>query len=247
MKQHYNQKYGQKPVFGMIHLAGQNPVNRALEEMEILEEEGFSGIILQNLHGNLNDLIETLKQIDTTSLESKIGLNILPNEFYQSLPLAQAYGADFVQLENIAGSYKQGELNTHHYDKIKNQCGDIDVFGGVWPKYHEPLKHSVLEEDLQEGMNRADVIVVTGAGTGLETPLKKIQTFRQTMGQHPLIIASGLTPENVYEQFCLADGAIVGTALKYDNNTRNKIDKYRARDFMDATKEANTMSEFLPF
>ncbi|MGM0582984.1 MAG: BtpA/SgcQ family protein [Bacteroidota bacterium] len=230
----YDKVFGKIPILGMIHLAGQNPVRRALEELALFEEEGIDGAIIENYHGSVEDVIGTLEETHRRKLA--IGINILPNEFYIALPLAKEYGADFVQLDHVAGIYRSGQLNYENYRKLKQP--ETIVLGGVWPKYYEPIKGSDLERDLKEGMERAEAIVVTGAGTGQETPLDKIRKYREIIGDHPLVVGAGLTPDNAYEQLCISNGAIVGTSLKIDDNTYNPMDRQKIRDFMSVVKEA---------
>ena len=166
----YHQVFGKVPILGMIHLAGQNPVKRALEELALFEEEGVDGVIIENYHGSVEDVIATLQETSKRKSNVVIGVNVLPNEFYHSLSLAQKYGADFVQLDQVAGTYRSGQLDFEHYKKVKNQHPEIMVLGGVWPKYYHPIEGSDLETDLRTGIKRAEAIVVTGAGTGKETP-----------------------------------------------------------------------------
>ena len=173
-------------------------------------------------------------------------MNVLPNEF-QSLPLAQRYGADFVQLDQVAGTYNSGQLDFASYEKVKNQHPEIIVLGGVWPKYYHPIEGSDLETDLRNGIQRAEAIVVTGAGTGKETPFDKIKKFREIIGEHPLVVGAGLTPDNAYEQLCISNGAIVGTSLKVDDNIYNPMDRQRVRDFMSVVREAREYQENLAF
>ena len=48
-----------KPTIGMIHLAGSNKserVRRALEELTIYEREGINGAIIEDYHGNFEDV-----------------------------------------------------------------------------------------------------------------------------------------------------------------------------------------------
>ncbi len=241
----YHQLFGEIPIFGMIHLAGQNPVHRALEEVAIFEEEGIDGAIIENYHGSFQNVIETLHETNRKKPKIVIGVNILPNEFYKSLPLAQQYGADFVQLDQVAGNYASGELDFKAYETVKDRYPDIIVLGGVWPKYYHPVEGSDLEEDLRTGVQRAEAIVVTGAGTGKETPIGKIRRFREIIGEYPLVVGAGLTLDNAYEQLCIANGAIVGTSFKIDCNTNNLIDRQRVREFMLVVKEARKYQENL--
>ena len=49
----------EKPIIGMIHLAGNNSgekLNRALEEIAIFEEEGIKGAIVEDYHGTQRDI-----------------------------------------------------------------------------------------------------------------------------------------------------------------------------------------------
>ena len=82
------------------------------------------------------------------------------------------------------------------------------------------------------------MIVVTGEGTGKETPIDKIERFREIMGKYPLIVGAGLTPDNAYNQLLIADSAIVGSCLKKDSNTDNPVDRERVRALMAVVKEA---------
>jgi uncharacterized protein len=239
----FNQVFGKIPILGMIHLAGKNPVKRALEEIAIFEEEGIDGAIIENYHGSIRDVENTLKEIKNIKSKVVIGINILPNEFQISIPLAKLYNADFVQLDYVAGNYKRESLDFEEYKSVKTKYPEIIILGGVWPKYYDPIKGSDLETDLITGMQRAEAIVVTGAGTGKETPLYKIKKFREIMGSHPLIVGAGLKLDNAYEQLCISDGAIIGTSLKINDETLNKIDKKKVKDFMSIVKEARKHQE----
>lgn len=233
----YRSLFGRLPVIGMLHLAGDDPAQRALQELSLFEEEGVSAALVENYHGSLDDVIQILQEISQRRTTIPIGINILPNKFHLAFPLAVHHGSAFIQLDHIAGKYDRGELEVNTYNEFRKDFSAILVLGGVWPKYYRPLVGSDLGGDITEGMGRADALVVTGAGTGEETPLKKITTFRRIMGEFPLVVGAGLTPENAYQQLQHADGAIVGTSLKCGNKTENPVDRIRVRAFMDAVKE----------
>ena len=235
--------FGRLPIFGMIHLAGDDQLSRAFNEIAIFEEESVDGVIIENYHGSINDVESTLLETAWRKPNLKIGVNILPNEFYRDFALAEKYNADFIQLDHISGTYRSGTLNFESYKECKEKHPEIMVFGGVWPKYYRPVKESDLEADLKVGMQRAEAIVVTGEGTGKETPLDKIKKFREVLGEHHLIIGAGLNHDNAYEQLRLADGAIVGSCFKSDNNTRHSVDRRRVRDFMAVVNEVREYKE----
>ena len=124
------------------------------------------------------------------------------------------------------------------YSLCKERYTNVIVLGGVWPKYYTPIEGSDLIVDLREAVSRAEAVVVTGAGTGVETPLGKIRKFREVIGGHPLVVGAGLTVDNAYEQLCVSDGAIVGSFFKEGGDTRNLLDRRRIRDFMSVVREA---------
>jgi len=235
--------FGNTPIIGMIHLSGNKPVERALEEIAMFEEEGIDGALVENYH--CHDLLiveKTLEEISKRNNKIAIGLNLLSYDD-RVFPMAAKYGAKFIQMDRIAGIYTSGKLDIESYSKYKEKFPELVVLGGVWPKYYHPVKGSDLAADLEEGMNRAEAIVVTGEGTGKETPISKIKYFREKIDGHVLIVGAGLTPDNAYEQLMVADGAIVGSSIKPDSITHNKVDSIRIKSLMEQVKKARAYKE----
>jgi membrane complex biogenesis BtpA family protein len=234
--------FGNTPIIGMIHLAGQRPVERALEEIAIFEEAGVDAALVENYHSGTAYVTETLKAISKRKNKVIVGVNILLNEFEEAFSWADKFGAKFIQLDYVAGKYGKGgcvtELDYGKYADKRKEFPNIAVLGGVWPKYYPPVKGSVLEEDLKQGMERADALVVTGKGTGKETPISKIRKFRETCGkEYPVIVGAGLNAENAYEQLMIADGAIVGSYFKHNNETNLYVERARVKQLMNIVKE----------
>jgi len=246
----FQDMFGKKPIIGMIHLTGPEPmkVDRAMEELEIYERNGLDGVIVKNFHGTLESVVRTLDKIHKEyGGNLKIGINLLPNEFLQSFVLADYFNCDFIQVDYVAGKYEGGNNKTlvmpdELFEPTREKFWEIVVLGGVWPKHYTPVGDSNLENDLREGSKRVDAVVVTGDYTGNETPIEKIEEFRRIIGDQPLIVGAGLTPENVKKQLELADGGIVGTYFKRNDSTREKVDEYRVRKFMGAVREVRLSS-----
>ena len=235
-----------KPIIAMLHTTCQERVSgynnaldvitkRALEELAIFEEEGIDGVIVENYFGESPqmaiDLLERVMQAGAGP-RIKVGLNILPNEYEQAILESADKGANFVQVDYVAGQYNEqinwvGDINGY-----REARPEIMVLGGVWPKYYTPIPGSDLDADLKNGMLNCDAIVVTGKGTGKETPVQKIKRFRRTIRDFPLIQGAGLNIENAHEHLRLVDGDIVGSGLKYENNVRNKVDRARVKDLV---------------
>lgn len=232
-----------KPILGMIHLSGTDSTikfERALVEIDILANEGVDGIIVENYHGSAEDVELVLSNIK--DYRGYVGINVLPNDYELALKLADKYNADFIQLDYIAGNYINATpIDVEHFLSIRSEYSQVKILGGVWPKYYRPVVDSILMHDIESAMKLADAIVVTGSGTGKETPLDKIKEFRRIMGDFPLIIGAGLDSNNVAEQLSIADGAIVGSCLKPYKRTNEMIDKNLVKEFMDEVRKIRNL------
>jgi uncharacterized protein len=222
-----------KAVFGMVHLSGVNPVEKALEEIRVYEGEGVYGIIIENYHNTTDFVIKTLESLKTNL---KVGINILPNEYEQAFELASKFNADFIQLDFVAGKYTQAGIDGDKYMSVRNMYSNVEVLGGVWPKYYTPVADSVLVNDLSDATKRCNAVVVTGSGTGKETPLNKIKSFKASLHNFPLIVGAGVTPENASQQLLFANGCIVGSAFKPFGNTNLPVDRRLVRRFMEEVR-----------
>ena len=184
----------EKPIIGMIHLAGnslEEKINRALSELKIYQEEGVNGAIIEDYHANGQELIDSLKEISKRQWDIKLGINYLRNPD-SVFALAQDYGASFIQLDSVQGL-------GFRYAEQKSRFPNLIVLGGVRFKY-QPLTGRTLEEDVEQGRYRCDAIVTTGEGTGIETPIKKLRQFKEVLKDFPLIIGAGVNLSNVYDQ-----------------------------------------------
>ena len=225
-----------KPVIGMLHMAGDCGITQSLRELEIYQRAGVDAVIVENYHASTTVITNALGNIMRDCKDMIVGINILPNEYVEAFQLAKEFHLKFIQLDIIAGKYEKGGIDIDRFNTYRERYdpdGNIVILGGVWPKYYKPIEHSSLQSDVQEGKERADAIVVTGNATGNETPLKKIKTFREILGDFPLIVGAGLNTENVTDQLSIADGGIVGSAFKPYGETEKLVEFEKVEKFMD--------------
>jgi hypothetical protein len=221
----------EKPIIGMIHLAGddlEEKIFRAINELQIYQEEGVNGAIIEDYHATGIELVNALELIHKKKWEIKLGINYLKNPS-SSFGLAHDYGASFIQLDGVQGVCDK-------YAENKARFPNLLVFGGVRFKY-QPLTGRTLDEDIEQGKSRCDAIVTTGEGTGIETPFEKLRQFKGLLRDFPLVVGAGVTLLNVYEQLQIADGAIIGSYFKPEGNTHFPIDRLKVRNLMDIAKQ----------
>ncbi len=222
------QLFPKKSVIGMLHLAGENKkerVKRALDEIDIFEQQGIHGVIVEDYHGSEEDVERTLEAIKERGTNLVLGVNVLRDP-YLGLTLANKYEAKFVQFDTI----NSPDITPDYFNNYRIAYQNIFILGGVRFKYIKPTGRA-LEEDIAEGMSRCEAIVTTGEGTGIETPTKKLMDFRRVMGNFPLVVGAGVNPRNFVNQMKICNAAIIGSYFK-DGNTERKINSIKVRDMM---------------
>jgi hypothetical protein len=87
----------------------------------------------------------------------------------------------------------------------------------------------------------ADGVVVSGSGTGRPTDDETLATVRETLDavapETPLFVGSGVTSDTVATTLDVADGVIVGTALKEGRETTNRVDPDRVRELVESAED----------
>jgi uncharacterized protein len=85
----------------------------------------------------------------------------------------------------------------------------------------------------------ADGILVSGAMAGLEPDLSVLSAVREAVPDDvPVLLNTGAKAGMVREFLQVADGCIVGSDLKVDGHTWNRVDRERVARFMDAARSA---------
>ena len=228
-----------KPIIGMLHLRGYGREEKmaiAREEIAMMYESGVDAVLAENYFGSTNDVIAALEILKSEYGDRVYGVNIL-GDFEESCRLAHLYGAKFMQVDSICGHLepRKDEKYAEMIARVREKY-PVFVLGGVRFKYQPVLSGRSLEQDLAIGMTRCDAIVVTGEGTGMDTDIGKIGEFRSFMGDFPLIVGAGMTPESVADQLAVADGGIVGSYFKQDGQAHQPMEEARVMRFMDAVR-----------
>jgi predicted TIM-barrel enzyme len=84
-------------------------------------------------------------------------------------------------------------------------------FGGIAFKYQRHVEN--LEEACRLAAPYMDVVTTSGPGTGHAAEVEKIHRMKRALGDTPLGIASGITPENVGDYLPHADCFLVATGI----------------------------------
>lgn len=230
----------QKPVLAMIHLKGETSdevFERAKKEIDIYIENGVDGIILEDYFGNYYDLVRICEYVSQANLSIPFGINCL-NFDSLGFELANRYHADFLQIDSVVGHVKpRDEASLEVFLKQERENCNAYLIGGVRFKYQPMLSEKTLAEDLEIATRRCDAVAVTQNATGEETSMEKIEEFKANLGNFPLVVAAGVTKENVKKQLSIADACIVGSYFKDNRKDFGDVCGAHVKELMDIVNE----------
>jgi hypothetical protein len=166
-----------------------------------------------------------------------IGIQILAGANEEALAVAQAAELDFIRAEGFVFAHVADE------GLIESCAGELlryrRAIGAekvqVWADAKK--KHSAhaitADVSLAETVHAVkffcgDAVIVTGAVTG-EAPALDDLLAAKTAGELPVLLGSGITPENVVRYWEAADGFIVGSYFKRDGYWVNSVDPGRVK------------------
>ena len=225
-----------KPVIGMIHTGSNAEISMldlAKKEIGIYLKYGVVPLI-ENYFGSDEDCADVLRWMHEEHPDSIYGVNILGDAQW-AFEMAHKYGAKFIQIDSVCGHLKQEHepCYVEKQNKYREEY-NVAVLGGVRFKYQSVNSGRTTEEDLLLGMERCDAIVCTGSGTGIETPMDKVEQFKTVVGDFPVMVGAGGTLETALTTMSKCDGMIVGSWFKYGHQAHNVVCEENVRAFMKA-------------
>jgi membrane complex biogenesis BtpA family protein len=252
-----------RPIVGMIHLLAlpEAPAykgsldavyERALREAVALQEAGVDALIVENfgdepyLPGELSfaqlALMAAVTRDIIRAVTLPVGVNCQFNAWESEIAVAHACRAEFIRVEVFVDTVvmAQGQISpcSAQIRRYQQRLGaqGVALWTDIQTKYTTNLvPQSIQQSALDAQAAGADVLIVTGAATGQTTPLEVVSQVKQ-VARIPVVVGSGTTTANVSQVLGVADGAIVGSALKFGGNAENEVSPEAAKAFMTAAR-----------
>jgi len=231
---------------------------RARSDAAALDGGGVDGIIVENfgdapfhpatVPNHVVASMTDIARVVTAAVDRPVGVNVLRNDAAAAIGIAAAVGAPFVRVNVHTGARvtDQGviEGRAHETMRLRERLdADVAVLADVDVKHSAPLATDApgldpVVETVDRGL--ADGVIVSGTHTGAATDPAAVAGVADRVADAgldvPVFVGSGVTPDTVADLLDVADGVIVGTALKVDGETTNPVDRDRVAALVDAAR-----------
>jgi uncharacterized protein len=217
-------------VLAVIHV---EDAAQASANTRIARDTGCDGVFLINHHISHQTLLKIHHELHKQFDDWWVGVNCL------DLPPDQVFSAVSKEVAGIWVDNAHINERTHHQpeaertDLARKESGWNGLyFGGVAFKYQRHVAD--LGAAAKVAQRYMDVVTTSGPGTGQAASRDKIVALREALGDSPLAIASGITPENVGDYLDVADCFLVATGISV---SFTQIDPSRARALVQRVRD----------
>jgi hypothetical protein len=205
---------GEHAILPVVHITD---MGQAIRNAGIAREEGADGVFLISMEGEGHEYVNDVHEAVRKEFPGFwVGVNYLdlinnPVEVFPNLK-SEING---VWLDDAWVNTKgkpQKDAQAVKDAKIKSGWDGL-YFGGIAFKYRQRVPDEQLSGLVEEAKKYVDVITTSGDGTGYAPDVSKIELMKDGAGDHPLAIASGISPENVYKYLEISDAYLVASSL----------------------------------
>jgi uncharacterized protein len=120
--------------------------------------------------------------------------------------------------------------------------GDLAMLYNVSAEFADSLDRRSLPDRARSAVFSSvpDAVLVSGQITGEAAALSDLEAVKRVLPETPVLANTGVKHATIADVLRVADGCIVGSALKVDGHTWNAVDPDRAADFMDRVRAVRT-------
>jgi hypothetical protein len=214
-------------VLPVIHVESES---QALRNVELALDAGSDGLFLINHSIGSEALLEIHAAVACRFADAWIGVNcldLLPTDVFRRI--SERVGGVWADNAMIDESNDQQPYAQRVLDARDVHSPRTLYFGGVAFKYQRHV------DDLASAAKKAaefmDVVTTSGPGTGQAAHVDKIRAMKQALGEFPLAIASGITPDNIGAYLPHSDCYLVATGIgkSFSDLDRGLLDRLIAQ------------------
>lgn len=183
-----------------------NSIEQSIKNIETCKSLGINKIFMIDHHCDNDSLIKNTIDFKSQYPDMWFGVNLL------GIKTNLCIKKD--EISSIDGLWSDETISSDDYS---NRTFPGLYFGGLAFKYQpQPLN---LEEACKHAVLTTDIATTSGAGTGIEANLSKIEKIRTFLGSHPMAIASGVNNKNIieYKNLCVDYVLVASSIIEYIN------------------------------
>ena len=254
-----------KPLVGVIHVGALpgTPGSRlgvaaltdlAVREAAAYRDGGVDGLMIENMHdvpylrGSVGPEVVAAMAVIGRAVKEAAGLptgvQILAGANVEAMAVAHAAGLDYIRAEAYAFAHvaDEGIIESSAAEllRFRRKIGAERV--RVWADVKKKHAAHAITADVPLGETAAavefmlgDAVIVSGGVTG-EPPRAADVREAKSRCRLPVLLGSGVTPENVSEFFDDADGFIVGSYFKEGGLWSNTVGPARVERLAEAVR-----------
>jgi len=213
-------------IFPVVHIINSD-VHVATRESNRAFELGADGVYLIDHYNGDRDkkpLLTTYYDTLAESPDRYVGINILglgPLGAMRALArsLNKSKGLLLPQSALWVDDMREDGLGKSDAIELRNSnpmLQHIRLLGGVAFKYtdtftEDPVLAAYETEWLKDSV---DAIVTSGVATGREPTVEKILAMKEAAGEKPIVVASGITAENISKYEGIVDEVLVSSSIE---------------------------------
>lgn len=230
-------------------------IGHSVTEAMALASAGFDGILIENMHDRpyllgavgpeITAAMTAVLSAVRKEVDTPLGVQVLAGANREALAVALAGGADFIRAEGFVFSHiaDEGQFTTADAGPLLRYrraigADHIAVVADIKKKH---ASHAITADvgiaDTAHAAQffGADGLVITGASTGRPASPNDVRSARGAVNI-PVIVGSGVDPENLAALWPHADAFIVGSYIKRDGDWRNPLDADRINALLSASR-----------
>lgn len=260
MKNFKDRLLTEKMMIGMVHLKSlpgsyghklsmDEIFEQAYQDLKALQEGGIDAAIIENYFDSpYQDNLSTITLISYVSIFSRLkekatiplGVNIQYTNGVEEMETAYLCGADFIRSETFmetryAGFGVMQPQAAKLHNSRKSLRADVCILADIHVKYTFPIVQQSLEYTIQESIaSGADAIILTSIKSGESPSLEDLSLYRKLAGNFPIVLGSGIRPDNVKKFMREGNAAIVGTAVKQNGDICKPVMKNQVKTLIAA-------------
>ena len=239
-------KYFKTPGPAILPVIHALDIDQVTRNISIATQAGAYGVFLINHDFEPDRLLPIIRTTRQRFPWLWLGINFLAVTGRDAFPILgdlqnegvqiDAYWADDARIDERTSE----QAEACEIDEVRKQSHWNGLyFGGTAFKKQREIDPVSFHQSASLACKHMDVVTTSGVATGKAADIEKISTFRSACGDHPLAVASGITPDNISDYAPLLDAILIATGINEDGDFYN-INPQRLQTVLERSRHLTT-------